>query len=125
MSLEGKTILITGGAKRLGKNFVLTAAKAGANVVIHHGHSTSEASELAAEVTAMGRRAWVLEGDLSDPYAAIQTVIDANQLSPLYGLVNNAALFELINWQEVTPDNWQEHLNINLAAPFFFEPGIF
>jgi len=38
-SLNGKTVLITGGARRLGKKFALACARAGADVVIHHGHS--------------------------------------------------------------------------------------
>lgn len=45
-SLNGKTILITGAARRVGKIFALACARAGADVVIHHGHSDAEAEEV-------------------------------------------------------------------------------
>lgn len=118
MTFKRKTILITGAARRLGKAFALALAGAGADVMIHHGHSPQAAEEVAAQIREMGQQAWVLEGDLADPTAAAQIVERAWQLQPLYAVVNSAAIFEALDWQTTTLENWQRHLNINLTAPF-------
>jgi NAD(P)-dependent dehydrogenase (short-subunit alcohol dehydrogenase family) len=64
-TLNGKTILVTGAAKRVGKIFALACARAGADVVIHHGHSDEEAEEARQEIIGMGHRAG-LPGGLSN-----------------------------------------------------------
>jgi len=57
LPLLHKTILITGAARRLGRVFALGCARAGADVVIHHGHSDAEAETLRAEIIGLGREA--------------------------------------------------------------------
>ena len=59
-SLNGKTILITGAARRVGKIFALACARAGADIVIHHAHSEAEADEVRNEIIGLGRQALVL-----------------------------------------------------------------
>ena len=54
--LNEKTILITGAARRLGRIFALACARAGADVVIHHAHSETEAESLRAEIISLGRK---------------------------------------------------------------------
>jgi NAD(P)-dependent dehydrogenase (short-subunit alcohol dehydrogenase family) len=63
--LKGKTILVTGAARRVGRIFALACGRAGANVIIHHGHSPQEAEEVRDEIASLGPRAWVLAADLS------------------------------------------------------------
>jgi len=70
MSLDGKTILITGAARRIGRHLALTVASAGADVVLHHAHSSTEANQVAAEIERMGRRAWVVQADFARPAEA-------------------------------------------------------
>src|SRR6185436_7482206 len=91
--LDEKTILITGGARRVGKVFALACARAGADVVIHHGHSDAEAEEVRDEIIGLGRRAWAFKVDLSDSSQAANLIPLVNQSTPLQGLVNSAALF--------------------------------
>ncbi|HEX5807932.1 MAG TPA: SDR family oxidoreductase [Anaerolineales bacterium] len=117
-TLDGSTILITGGARRLGKIFTLACARAGANVVIHHGHSETEAQELREEITAMGRRAWVFQADLRDPVQVQALIPRINESTPLLGLVNSAAIFEALSAQDSSAADWEKHLSINLTAPF-------
>ncbi len=118
MALAGKTILITGGARRVGRSLALAVAQAGGNTIIHHGHSPKEAQEVATEVEGLGRHAWVLEADLSNS-RQVATLIDrAWNLSPLYALVNNAAIFESLSLAETSLADWQRNLDINLTAPF-------
>lgn len=117
--LKGKTILITGAARRVGKIFALACGRAGANVIIHHGHSPKEAESLRDEITAsFNVSAWVLTCDLSLPDSVSQLVTQANQLSPLYALVNSASIFENLSFQDTTLENWEKHFAINLTAPF-------
>ena len=116
--LTGKTILITGAARRLGRIFALACGRAGADLVLHHGHSPAEAESLRDEIASLGRRAWVLAADFSRPESASQLIERANELSPLYGLVNSASIFEPLSVHDTTIDDWNNHLNINLTAPF-------
>lgn len=118
MHLLGKTFLVTGAARRLGRVFALAIAKEGGNIIIHHGHSPAEAHEVAELAQQMGVKAWVLEGDLSNPANAESLLDQAWRLSPLDGVVNNAAIFEPRDLWETDLETWQRHLNINLTAPF-------
>ena len=116
--LNGKTILVTGGAKRVGKIFALACAHAGADVVIHHGHSREQAEATRQEITEVGRRAWAIEADLNDPAQAGNLIPSINEFTPLHGLVNSAAIFESLSLESTSLDEWQRHLQINLTAPF-------
>lgn len=116
--LKGKTILITGAARRVGKIFALACGRAGANVIIHHGHSPDEAIALQDEIASLGTSAWVLPCDLSLPDSVSQLISQANQLSPLYALVNSASIFENLSFQETSLEDWEKHFAINLTAPF-------
>jgi NAD(P)-dependent dehydrogenase (short-subunit alcohol dehydrogenase family) len=118
MSLKDKTVLITGGARRIGRELALAAASIGANVIIHHAHSPLEAEHTAAEIRAAGCVAWTLEADLGDLEQAASLIDRAWTFQPLYALVNSAAIFEPISFKETTLEQWQKHLDLNLSAPF-------
>src|SRR5512138_319097 len=116
--LNGKTILVTGGARRVGRIFALACARAGADVVIHHGHSEEEARRVQDEITALGRRAWVFEADFNDSSQAGGLIPRINESTPLYGLVNSAAIFAPLTLANTSIEDWEKHLAINLTAPF-------
>jgi len=116
--LRGKTILVTGGAKRVGRIFSLACARAGANVVVHHGHSADEAQATSDEIRRMGRRAWVIEADLNDPAQAGNLIPLINESTPLHGLVNSAAIFASLSLETTSLEDWQTHLQVNLTTPF-------
>ena len=117
-ALHGRTILVTGGARRVGKIFALACARAGADVVIHHGHSEEEAELLRKEITGFGRRARIFQADLNDPSQARGLITRINEATPLHALVNSAAIFESLSFENSSLDDWQKHLTINLTAPF-------
>jgi NAD(P)-dependent dehydrogenase (short-subunit alcohol dehydrogenase family) len=118
MKLDGKTVLITGGAHRIGRALSLAVAQAGGNVIVHYGRSQHEAQETQAEIEKMGRIAHTLQADLSDPDRVRNLLPRAAELAPLAALVNNAAIFEPIGWDDADLESWNRHLMINLTAPF-------
>ena len=102
----------------MGKIFALACARAGADVVIHHGHSTEDAEATRQEIEELGRRAWVMEADLNDVSQAGNLIPLINESTPLHGLVNSAAIFESLSLETTSLDDWHRHLQINLTAPF-------
>lgn len=118
MSLEGKNILITGAGVRVGRSLALAVARAGANVIVHYGKSQVEAAQTADEIRRLGRQVGLLQADLSDP-AQVSTLIErAQAFGPLYALINNASIFEDLDWQTTRLEDWNRHLMVNLTAPF-------
>jgi NAD(P)-dependent dehydrogenase (short-subunit alcohol dehydrogenase family) len=118
MSLEGKTVLITGAARRVGRSLALAVARAGGDVVIHFGGSAQQAESLATEIHGLGRNARLIQADLSEPEQAAGIVARALEYGPLYALVNNASIFEPLDWSSTTLESWNRHLMVNLTAPF-------
>jgi NAD(P)-dependent dehydrogenase (short-subunit alcohol dehydrogenase family) len=118
MPLQDKTILITGAGVRVGRSLALAVAHLGADVLIHYHHSSDEANQIASQVRGLGRRAETLSADLNDPQQVSTLMERALGLAPLYALVNNASIFEDLNWQTTTLEGWNRHLMVNLTAPF-------
>ena len=118
LPLHGKTILVTGGARRVGRILALACAYAGADVVIYHGHSAQQALDFQKEIASLGRQSWIFASDLSKADEVSHLISSANEIGPLYGLVNSAAIFELLSLQQTTLADWERHLAINLTAPF-------
>lgn len=116
--LQGKSVLITGSARRLGRRFALACARRGADVVIHHGHSDKEAESLRAEIESMGRRAWIFIADLSEPGQARGLIPEITESTRVDALVNSASIFEKLSLEDTSLDDWSRHLAINLTAPF-------
>jgi NAD(P)-dependent dehydrogenase (short-subunit alcohol dehydrogenase family) len=110
--------LVTGAARRIGREIALHAARAGWDVAIHHGSSPGDAEAVADEVRALGRRATVLQADLTDVAAAhALTGRAAEALGPLTLLVNNASVFQEDRLETITGDSWSLHMDVNLRAP--------
>ncbi len=117
MQLEGRVALVTGAARRLGREIALELAAAGADIIVHV--HTSSALELAAAIRRRGRRALILRADLS-------RVADVQELSEralefdgrVDVLVNNAALFYPTPIARLSTEQWRAFLGTNLTAAF-------
>jgi pteridine reductase len=96
----------------------LAVAQAGGDVIIHYGRSASQARETQAEVDRLGRTAHLLRADLSDALQVQKLMAHAVRIAPVDALVNNAAIFEPLDWHDTDIENWNRHLMINLTAPF-------
>ena len=117
--LLGKTVLITGAARRIGRYLVQAVASAGADVVIHFSNYPEEIKELEAEVNALGRKAWVIQQDFNHLDDLDSFKKKAFSFQHVDFLINNSAIFEHLGVRTTTLDAWQRHLNINLTTPFF------
>ena len=116
MELSGRVALVTGG-KRIGAVVATELARAGADVALVYRHSRGEAEETAAAARALGRRALALQGDLSDPDAC-ERVVDGtvDALGRLDVLVNMASLYRAKAFDDLTVDDWDGQLQLDLRA---------
>jgi NAD(P)-dependent dehydrogenase (short-subunit alcohol dehydrogenase family) len=114
-----KTVLVTGGAKRLGRAIALDLARHGWDVAIHYNSSDAEALGTAAEIKEAGRRAIAVKADLGQESQTSDIVVRATrEIGPLTALVNSASVFENDDWQSATRESWDKHMDVNLRAPF-------
>jgi NAD(P)-dependent dehydrogenase (short-subunit alcohol dehydrogenase family) len=118
-SLKGKTVLVTGGAKRIGREIALRLASAEADVAITFLNSQREAQRTVVDISSSGVRALSLRCDVRDEKqikAAIKEVV--RELGHLDILVNNAALYETVEIEQITVEQWDEMFATNSRAPF-------
>ena len=110
--------LVTGGSRRIGRAVVLTLARAGWDVAVHHRDSEADATRTAAEARALGVKAAVVQADLADE-AQVRGLVAraAEALGPLSVLVNNASVFEDDRVGALDRAVWDRHMETNLRAP--------
>lgn len=113
------TILVTGGAKRLGRSIVLDLARHGYNIALHYRGSEKEARATAADAQTQGVKVALVQADLAREEETAGLVAEAvSAIGPLTGLVNSASLFENDDWDLATRESWDRHIETNLRAPF-------
>ncbi|RYG70560.1 SDR family oxidoreductase, partial [bacterium] len=120
VSLQGKTIVVTGGVKRLGKAIALECAAAGANVVVTYrsGHTVQETlADLRALAPESKFAAFPLE--ISDSEQVNGFTAEVFETFPnVCGLVNNAAIFKRTPFETLEESDFDEHIAVNLKGPF-------
>ena len=116
MELTNRVALITGG-KRIGSVVATELARGGADVALVYRSSRAEAEETANAVKALGRRAAILQADLSEVDAA-QGVIDGTvaALGRLDILVNMASVYKPRPFDELDVDDWESQMTVDLRA---------
>jgi len=117
--MTGRSALVTGGARRIGRAIALTLAAHGWDVAVHYGQSRDEAEALAADIRRRDCRAIALGADLTRE-AEVATLMPraVEAIGPLALLINNASAFERDDVLTVTRASWDQHLETNLRAPF-------
>ena len=119
MDLKGKVVLVTGGARRIGRAISLGLAQKGARIAIHYKRSGEEAKETLKELTDAGGEGCLFQADLFEEKEVLKVI---PKVLSHYGqvdvLINNAAIFEEGSFSTTTSENWDRHFNINLKAPF-------
>ncbi|WP_273725400.1 SDR family oxidoreductase [Brucella gallinifaecis] len=111
-------VLVTGGARRIGKAIVLDLAAHGFPVAIHCNRSAKEAEQLAEEINANGGKACIVQADLADESDVRGLLKQAQaQLGPIRLLVNNASLFQDDRVGTLDMQLWDRHFAIHLKTP--------
>ncbi|MEZ5653321.1 MAG: SDR family oxidoreductase [Burkholderiaceae bacterium] len=124
-SSDHRAVLVTGAARRLGREIALGLARAGWDVAVHYGRSAADAHETVAAIRAQGRRAQAFEADLADE-VAVRALFDAAASAlPIRAVVNNASRFEDDRPETVTADSLRAHLAPNLVAPVLLTRFLF
>ena len=111
-------ILVTGGAKRIGRAISLSLARSGYDVVIHHRNSPDEAENTAAKIHAIGSSAMCIQADLSASSSVHNLIaVSIKKFGSLQGIVNNASMFVHDDIDSINSDNWDSHMDVNAKAP--------
>jgi NAD(P)-dependent dehydrogenase (short-subunit alcohol dehydrogenase family) len=118
MDLEGRVVLVTGAARRVGRAIALRFARAGCRIAIHYLNSGEEAERTAAECRALWVAAELLRADLGDPAATAALIPEVlARLGRLDVLVNNASVFKPMSLETFSPVDWEQTLRVNVTAP--------
>ena len=120
-SLAGKTVLITGGARRVGATIARTLHGAGANLAIHYRNSSKDATALAADLNAArAKSAVTFKADLLE-LDKLPALVEfaVSSFGSLDVLVNNASTFYPTKVGEITAKAWDDLMGSNLKAPLF------
>src|ERR1700730_13788793 len=105
--LSGKAVLITGGARRLGRAIALELAQAGADVAITFRNSARDAQRTVIDLSAHGVRAFALHCDVTDESSVKAMMKDAGrELGRIDVLVNNAANYATADFEQITLRQW-------------------
>ncbi|WP_321951240.1 SDR family NAD(P)-dependent oxidoreductase [Paraburkholderia bannensis] len=120
-ALTGKTALVTGASRGIGRAAALALAKAGAQVIVHYGHSAREAQHAVAEIIAAGSRAHAIQADLGEPEGPIRL---ARHVRTIVGerldiLVANAGIARAATLEETGVEDFDELFAVNVRAPYF------
>lgn len=117
--LRGKTALITGAARRLGRASALALAEAGADVAITFQNSAREARETVVDLCGLGVRAFALRCDVTDEASVRAMMKEAGrELGRIDILVNNAANYETAEFEKLTVRQWDAMFASNTRGPF-------
>ena len=118
-SLVGRTALVTGGAKGIGRACCLRLAQAGAHVAVNYLSSDEAARETAELVRQAGVRSHLVRADVTSPEQVAAMVEEATgALGPIELLVNNAGIFHFLSHDETTLDVWRKTLDVNLTGAY-------
>lgn len=119
MILRGRVALVTGAAKRIGRAVAFALGRRGARVAIHHGRSREAAAAAVEELGGEGVEARAVQADLASPAEIDRLFEEVDEWSGgLDVLVNSAALFRSVPFDEITAEEWERVLAVNLRAPF-------
>ena len=117
--LAGKTVLVTGGAKRIGREIALTLARAGAHVAITFGNSQADAEQTVRDLSALNVEAMAVRCELRDPEDVKQTVgAVVEEFGRLDILVNSAGTFESVALEDIPVEAWDRMFETNTRGPF-------
>ena len=112
---EGRTALVTGGSRGIGRAICVRLAEAGAAVAVNYAADEDAARETLRAVEAAGSRGTIVRGDVADPRAVAATVAHAEAaLGPVDLLAANAGVATTSTHEDIDPDDWQRTMAVNV-----------
>ena len=119
MSNESRTAIVTGASKGIGAAVAKRLAADGFRTIVNYASSAAEAEEVVAAVKAAGGRARAVAADVADP-SAVRRLFDVAEaeFGPVDVLVNNAGIFKLAPLAEVSDEDYQRQIAVNLTGTF-------
>jgi 3-oxoacyl-[acyl-carrier protein] reductase len=124
MDVSGKTALVTGGTRGIGRGIVLALARAGVTVVTCGRSGGDHADSLAKELKELGGDHQVLQADVSDPEAVSQLATAVRDLGGLDILVSNAGTISHIPFDKLTLEQWRDVIDSNLTGAFLVTQAV-
>ena len=124
--LTGRTALVTGGSRGLGRAIALALAGQGADVAVNYRGNADAAEEVARQVAALGRRSLTIQGDTSSGRDACEAIVKAalDGLGSIDILVNNAGITRDNLLMRMDADEWDAVIDTNLSGPFWMTRAI-
>jgi 3-oxoacyl-[acyl-carrier protein] reductase len=117
--LDGKTALVTGASRGIGKATAISLAKNACNIVVNYVHNKEKAMDVAHRITEMGRNALVIKADVSK-IGEVHRLRE--KINDTFGridiLVNNAGIHQHVKSWEMNPSDWQKIIDVNLTGAF-------
>jgi NAD(P)-dependent dehydrogenase (short-subunit alcohol dehydrogenase family) len=120
-----RAVLITGGARRIGRHLAIDLAKVGYDIILHHGHSDQAADEIAGQIRGLGRFVYILKIDLQEPEKILIGLTGIPEELEIFALVNNAAIYKPLEFSDTSLEIWEDHIRVNLTAPFILSKWFF
>lgn len=119
MKLQGKTALVTGASRGIGREIALELARQGANVAVNYAGSEAKALEVVAEIQALGREAVAIQCDVANGESVASMVKETiDRFDTLDILVNNAGITKDNLLMRMKENEWDDVININLKGVF-------
>ena len=124
--LSGRTALVTGGSRGLGRAIALALARQGSDVAVNYRGNADAAEEVAAEIRGVGRRAVTIQGDTSAGRDSCEAIVAAAlaELGSVHILVNNAGITRDNLIMRMDADEWDSVIDTNLAGPFWMTRAV-
>ena len=113
--LSGRTVLVTGASRGIGRAACLGFARAGADVVVHYRSAAADAESLTAEIRALGRRAETVQADVTRGDEVRRMLAARERLDVLF---NNAGVYPPGTLESLTEEEWDEVFAVNARGPF-------
>jgi 3-oxoacyl-[acyl-carrier protein] reductase len=125
MELQDRVVLVTGASRGIGAGIAVTLARAGANVAVNYRERADDAQAVCCKITGLGQKAVAIQADVSVA-AQVKSMVRAveEQLGTINILVNNAAIARPRKFEDITEQEWDEILSVNLKSVFLVTQAV-
>src|SRR5512135_918309 len=125
MSFQGRTAIVTGAARGIGRAICLELARQGCDIAFNYSRSSDQAVTLVSEISGLGRKAKAVAASVADPAAVESMVAEVKaEFGSVDYLINNAGITRDKLILRMTEKDWDEVLDTNLKGAFIFSKAV-